>query len=266
MKSNATSDSDQRDTLAESMANITRTCSNLDMVEAHTVLGEQVRMPVEIRHADASSALFLVEAGQARALLAPAGLEPITVLGRAVLSLAFVRYVDGDLGPYHEFAFSLMARQPGHKGSTGAYIHWLPVNQSFTCEAGQSIWGFPKLMADIDIAPIRGGHSCEVRVDGQLVIALRVADGLPMPGGAGGASIDAYTFRNGSLRRTPWLMKPSRVRGRPGGVRVELGDHPVSDQLRALGLPKGALFASRIGALAMTFDDAATVLQTRENR
>ncbi|MFF2553209.1 acetoacetate decarboxylase family protein [Nocardia sp. NPDC058058] len=236
------------------------------MAAAHTVLGEQVRMPVEIRHADAASALFFADTAAARELLAPAGLEPVTVLGRAILSLAFVRYVDGDLGPYHEFAFSLMARQPGRKDSTGAYIHWLPVNQSFTCEAGQSIWGFPKLMADIDITPVRGGHLCDVRVDGEFVVGMRVANGLPMPGGAGGASIDAYTHRNGTLRRTPWVMNPSGVRGRPGGVRVELGNHPISQQLRALGLPRGALFGSRIGSLAMTFADATTVLPTREAR
>ncbi|MRH85888.1 acetoacetate decarboxylase [Nocardia sp. SYP-A9097] len=236
------------------------------MAEAHTVLGEQVRMPVEIRHADASSALFFADTAAARELLAPAGLEPVTVLGRAILSLAFVRYVDGDLGPYHEFAFSLMAKQPGRKDSTGAYIHWLPVNQSFTLEAGQSIWGFPKLMADIDITPVRGGQRCEVRVDEQLVIALRVLDGVPMPSGAGGTSIDAYTSKNGVLRRTPWVMNPSRVRGMPGGVRVELGDHPISEQLRALGLPRRALFASRIGSLAMTFEDATSVLQTKEIR
>ncbi len=235
------------------------------MVEAHTVLGEQVRIPVQIRAADAGSALFPVDAGAARLLLAATGLEPVTVLGRALCNLAFVRYVDGDLGPYHEFAFSLMARQPGRKGSTGAYIHWLPVNQSFTCAAGQEIWGFPKLMADIDITPTRRGHRCEVAVDGRKVLALTVSDGVPAPGGAGGASIDAYTHRDGVLRRTPWVMNPGGVRMRPGGVRLELGDHPVADELRSLGLPRSALFASRIGSLRMTFADATTVLPSREN-
>lgn len=226
------------------------------MAAVHTVLDEQVHMPVRIRHADACSATFLVDATATRELLAGTGLQPVTALGRAVLSLAFVRYVDGDLGPYHEFAFSLLAKQPGRPGSAGAYIHWLPVNQSFTCAAGQSIWGFPKLIADIGITPVRGGHRCEVRVDGQLVIAVRVSGGVRIPSGAGGASIDAYTHRDGILRRTPWVMNPARVSGRPGGTRVELGDHPVSDQLRALGLPKGALFSTRIGMLRMTFEDA----------
>ncbi|WP_157554158.1 acetoacetate decarboxylase family protein [Nocardia crassostreae] len=236
------------------------------MAEAHIIQGEQVRMPVRIRHADASSALFAADVAAARVILAATGLEPVTVLGRAVVLLAFVRYVDGDLGPYHEFAFSLMARQPGRKHTTGAYIHWLPVNQTFTCEAGRSIWGFPKLMADIDITPVRGGKRCEVRENGRLVVALRIANGLPMPGGAGGASIDAYTYRDGLLRRTPWVMNPGGVRGRPGGARVELGDHPISDQLRSLGLPRTALFSSGIGALHMTFDDATTVSQTREGQ
>lgn len=236
------------------------------MVEVHAVLGEQVSMPVEIRTADTSSALFLVDAAPARDVLAGTGLEPLTVLGRAICNLAFVRYVDGDLGPYHEFAFSIMARQPGRKNSTGAYIHWLPVNQSFTCEAGQSIWGFPKLMADIDIAPTRRGHRCEVAVDGRKVLALTVSDGVPAPSGAGAASIDAYTYRDGLLRRTPWEMNPANVRMRPGGARIELGDHPIADQLRSLGLPKTALFSSRIGHLHMTFGDATTVLPTRENQ
>lgn len=236
------------------------------MVEAHAVLGEQVSMPVEIRSANTSSALFPVDARAARLLLAATGLEPITVLGRAICNLAFVRYIDGDLGPYHEFAFSIMARQPGQKGSTGAYIHWLPVNQSFTCAAGQEIWGFPKLMADIDITPTRGGHRCEVAVEGRKVLALSVSDGVPAPSGAGGASIDAYTYRDGVLRRTPWVMNPAGVRMRPGGARLELGDHPVADELRSLGLPRKALFSSRIGALRMTFGDAATVLPSREIR
>ncbi|WP_212761904.1 acetoacetate decarboxylase family protein [Nocardia uniformis] len=234
------------------------------MVEAHAVLGETVTMPVEIRTADTSSALFPVDPAPVRELLAGTGLAPLTFLGRAFCNLAFVRYVDGDLGPYHEFAFSVMAHQPGRKGSSGAYIHWLPVNQSFTCEAGQSIWGFPKLMADIDITPTRRGHRCEVAVEGRKVLALSISDGLPAPSGAGGSSIDAYTYRDGVLRRTPWDMNPAAVRMRPGGARLELGDHPIADQLRSLGLPKTALFSSRIGKLHMTFGEATTVSSTRE--
>ncbi|MBF6062540.1 acetoacetate decarboxylase family protein [Nocardia terpenica] len=226
----------------------------------HTVLGEQVRMPVEIRVAEALSALYLVDEAAARTLLAGTGLEPVRCAGRALCALAFVRYVDGDLGPYHEFAVALIARVPGRRRSTGAYIHWLPVNQEFTCAAGRQIWGFPKEVADIRLARRWRGKRCEVWLDGRMAVALEIRGGLPVPAVLGGASIAAYTQPDGVLRRTPWGMRPSRVRLRlGGGARLELGDHPVADELRALGLPGRAISTTRIGVLRMTFEDAMEV-------
>lgn len=179
--------------------------------------------------------------------------------GRAVCSLAFVRYTDGDLGPYHEFALALLASLPGRRGTIGAYIHWLPVNQAFTLEAGRSIWGFPKEMADIEMSFSGTEKYCIVRQHGQLVVALRIRRGLPVPAAAGAASIDAYTWQDGVLRRTPWQLHPSQVRSRIGGARIALGDHPVAEQLRVLGLPRTALMTSEIGQLGMTFQDAQEI-------
>lgn len=111
----------------------------------HTVRGEPVTMPVKIRAAHACAALFTVREKPTSELMANTGLAPVQPFpGRAVCALAFVRYTDGDLGPYHEFAVTLLCRQVGQRGTAGAYVHWLPVNQSFTCEAGRSIWGFPR--------------------------------------------------------------------------------------------------------------------------
>lgn len=226
----------------------------------HSVLGESVHMPVEIRSARACSALFTVHAAPVRGKLGEVGLEPIVPFpGRAMCALAFVQYVDGDLGPYHEFAVAFLCREPGRRRTTGAYIHWLPVNQSFTCEAGRAIWGFPKDVTDIDLEVAGPAKRCTVSADGRRVLTLHVDRGLPMPSGMGAVSIDAYTSREGVLRRTPWHMRPTGVRMRPGGARVELGDHPVAAELRELGLPKGALSTSHIGTLHMTFDDAVEV-------
>lgn len=229
-------------------------------MRTHTILGEQVRMPVEIRQAQACSAVFPVPASAARRLIEYSGLEPAQpVPGRALCSLAFVRYVDGDLGPYHEFGVAMLVRAPGRKRRLGAFIHWLPVNQSFTLAAGREIWGFPKELADIDLRFTGAGRHCVVRQDGELVLALRVRPGIRVPGGAGASSIDAYSWQDGVLRRTPWEMRPSRVRARFGGARVLLGDHPIADELRALGLPRKALSTTEIGSLRMRFQDAEEV-------
>ncbi len=37
-------------------------------------------------------------------------------------------------------------------GDAAAFIHHLPVDQSFTLEAGRTIWGFPKIMADFTVS------------------------------------------------------------------------------------------------------------------
>lgn len=231
----------------------------MDM-STHEVLGQQVAMPVEIRNSRAWSALFLVPVEPARELLAGVGLEPARALpGRAVCSLAFVDYIDGDLGPYHEFAVALLARQPGVKGSSGAYIHWLPVDGEFTCAAGQGIWGFPKEIADIAITEVGRRTRCTVELNGELAISLELAGGFRAPSGAGALAIDAYTHRDGILRRTPWGMRPAGTRMRFGGARIELGTHPIAAQLRSLGLPRTALMTSSINLLRMTFADAKQV-------
>ncbi len=62
------------------------------------------------------------------------------------------RYIDGDLGKYHEFGTCVMVNPPGSNasglralGDAAAFIHHLPVDQSFTLEAGRTIWGgFPQ--------------------------------------------------------------------------------------------------------------------------
>jgi hypothetical protein len=226
----------------------------------HLIQGQRVATPVQIRDATACSAMFAVSAAAARSVVGDSGLdvaEPIP--GKAICSLAFVRYVDGDLGLYHEFAVSFLVRPPSGVGRVGAFIYWLPVNQSFTLEAGRSIWGFPKEMAEIDLRLSGRYKRCIVRQDGQLVIDMLIKPGIPMPSSSANTSFDAYSHRDGVIRRTPWTMRPEGVRSRPGGALIRLGQHPVSEMLRELGLPKTALFTSAIRRLRMTFADAEEI-------
>ncbi|WP_186382468.1 acetoacetate decarboxylase family protein [Amycolatopsis rhizosphaerae] len=223
------------------------------------IQGERVALPVEIRTATAASAMFLVRAAAVRSVLSYTGLRVFEPLpGRAICSLAFVRYVDGDLGPYHEFAVAYLIRPPD-RGGYGVFIHWLPVNGGFTMEAGRKIWGFPKELAEIDLG-FGGGHAqCTVRDGDNLVAGLRVRPGLRVPAGSTAAAIDAYTHRDGVLRRTQWSMNPSDVRARPGGAALTLGPHPAAEELRSIGLPKRPLFSSTIGLLRMSFGEAEEV-------
>ncbi|MBO2451984.1 acetoacetate decarboxylase family protein [Actinomadura barringtoniae] len=227
----------------------------------HLIQGERVAMPVRIRDAAVASAMFVVPARAAQAVIGYSGLEVATpVPGRAICSLAFIRYADGDLGPYHEFAVAFLVRPAVKGGKVGAFIHWLPVNQEFTLDAGRSIWGFPKEIADIPMDLTSRIQRCAVRFGGRTALELAVRPGVPMPGGGGTPKVDAYSCLDGVTRRTPWTMAPSGVRARPGGARLKLGDHRVADELRGLGMDgKRALSSSTVAHLSMEFAEAEEV-------
>jgi hypothetical protein len=243
------------------------------------IQGRTVGLPVEVRRAAQWGVQYLVPAAAAQRIVDPTGLEVTGPLpGRALLALAVCRYDDTDLDPYHEVAVSFVVRphdappRPSAlarareftSGAIGAYIHRLPVDQSFTCEAGRDIWGFPKWITAIDIdEPEPGdtgrGTGTTVRLvdDGVHVLTLTMAAGGPirLPSQAP----PSYSYRDGVLRRTPWATSAEGVTGRPGGATLILGDHPMADELRSLGLPKRALFTSSTAWMRASFGAAEVV-------
>jgi len=225
------------------------------MAATFTVEGETVTMPVEIRSASTWAATFLVPVDDAQALIDESGLRVASpLLGRAMVTLAVVRYADGDLGPYHELGVTVMVEPPDpgpEVSKLGAYIHQLPVNQPFTLAAGREIWGFPKWMAQIDIADRRRTTVCTLADNDSLVLSLSIARGLPFP--TRNAAVDAYSYLDGVLRRTKWELDAGGSRARLGGAHLELGDHPVAKELRSLGLPKRALVTGSVARVAMRF-------------
>lgn len=243
-------------------------------VSTHTVLGQEVRMPVRIRLAHAFMASYLVPADSAQQLIDYSGLRVLRLPGgRAMCSLVFVEYVDGDLGPYNEFGVSFMVRHhtadPAVRfgdlralatNRAGVFIHRLPVDGDFTLAAGRGIWGFPKELADFTVRHDAGQRHGALHQDGKLVVDLTVQQGISTPQRRNTASsFDAYSHIDGVTRCTPWRMEPSGMRARPGGATRILGNHPIADELRSLRLPRRAVMTSTISRLAMTFDDALIV-------
>ncbi|GIH74457.1 acetoacetate decarboxylase family protein [Planobispora longispora] len=239
----------------------------------HLIQGRAVAMPVRIRHATVCTAAYLVRADAARAVIAYSGMDVAEVLpGRTVCSLAFVDYVDGDLDAYHEFGVTFMVRPPeagpaARKGpvkslaglrrsGAGVFVHWLPVDQGFTLEAGRTIWGFPKELATIDLRLSSPYKRCVVRKDDRLVIDMLVKPGVPVTAAGATFSLDAYSHLDGVTRRIPWTVSPRGIRVRPGGALVRLGNHPVARELSELGLPKRAVMTAGFARVAMSFEEA----------
>lgn len=236
--------------------------------DAPVILGHTVHLPVQVRSATQASATWSVDADVAQSIIAPTGLQVArNRRNRATCSVAVVDYVDNDLGAYHEVAVAFVVvphdAPPGTRPDPRrpvTYIHRLPVDGEFTCAAGRGIWGFPKWVTEIRLRHHDRSTECVLVDDDRFVLALQIAPGwVRLP--ASPLEMQCYSNHDGVLRRTPWTTTSHGAKLRPGGATLVLGhDHPMADELRALGLhQRGALFTVSVETMTATFGAAEVV-------
>lgn len=233
---------------------------------SYEIQGRTIRLPVEVRDASAGVATFLVRSSIARRIV-PRELEIVELLPRRTpLAIAIIDYRDNDLGDYNEVSLTFFVRPRGSArgipwlgawmdlaaNRVGTWIWKLPVDQGFTCEAGRTIWGFPKTVEKIDITRENGSVRCRLEMDGAHVLTLSVPRGgaktLPDQATA------TYTLIEGVPHRTRFTQGGSGVGFALGGARLELGTHGIADALGALGLPRRALFTMWTEHMHGTFE------------
>ncbi len=229
-------------------------------VHRYAFQGREVTMPVVVRDASSAAATYLVDAAAARTLLPGPDLDVVEVLpGRALFSIACIDYIDNDLGDYNEVSLAFFVRRRGDaprlpylgtvvdyfRNRLATYIRHLPVTQSFTRDAGEGIWGFPKTVQTIDFVDTDARRTCTLVMDGRHVLTFSSFRGgrfsLPdMP-------MTTYSYIGGALHETVFTMGARDVGFGLGGATLELGDHPIADELRALGLPHAAVMTVWMG-------------------
>jgi hypothetical protein len=235
----------------------------------YRIQGREVRLPCEVRDATSGAATFVVAAEPARRLLEGPDFELALVApGRALLAIAAIDYRDNDLGDYNEVSIAFFVRPRGERaglpwlgtwadlvrGRLGVWIRHLPVDQSFTCEAGRRIWGYPKTVQQIDIelAPTRA--TCRLVQDGQHALTLSLPRGgaksLPP------REMVTYSYVDGTPRVTRAVQSCEGFGVRLGGASLELGSGPIAEELRSLGLPKRALMCSWMEHFRASFGPA----------
>jgi hypothetical protein len=226
----------------------------------YTFQGRTVTMPVEVRDASSAAATYLVDSAVARTMLPSPDLDVVELLpGRALFSIAAIDYRDNDLGDYDEISLAFFVRERGAprglpyvgtlidflRGNVATYIWKLPVNQSFTRDAGAGIWGFPKTVEVIDFDDAGDRRRARLVMDGRHVLTFStLAHGSrTIPD----APTTTYTMVGGRLHRTRFTMGSREVGFAVGGAELTLGDHPIAAELRRLGLPRRALMTMWMG-------------------
>jgi hypothetical protein len=233
----------------------------------YVIEGRTIVMPVVVRDATSAAATFLVDAAAARRLLPGPELDVVELLpGRALFSIACIQYRDNDLGNYNEVSLAFFVRRRDEprgvpwlgaalalmRSRLATWIWKLPVDQAFTCAAGRGIWGFPKTIEEIAFTESDGRSSCRLVMEGRHVLTMAMARGgtrtLP------DAAMTTYTYLDGRLHQTAFASGASDVGIHLGGVELALGDHPIADDLRGLGLPRRALLGVWLGQMHGRFE------------
>jgi len=232
------------------------------------IQGREVRLPVVVRDACSGAATYVVAADAARRLI-PDALELAQPWpGRALCSIAAIQYRDNDLGDYNEVSIAFFVRERGSarglpyvgtiadvmRGRVATYIRHLPVDQRFTCEAGRTIWGFPKTVERIDFSTADARATCALHMDGAHVLTLA----LPRDGARQlpDSVMTTYSLIDGMPHKTAFSSGGAGVGFHLGGAELSLGAHPIADELRSLGLPKRALMTMWIEHMRGRFEAA----------
>ena len=223
----------------------------------YEIEGQSVSLPCHVRKASSGGALYLVPAEKARALLEGPEIEVAEFLpGKALCTITAIDYQDNDLGDYLEVSVALFVRPAGERpflpwlgnwmalgsANLGVHILHLPVNQSFTCEAGRKIWGYPKTVQNIQMTQEGTRVTCELIYDGEHALTFSTERGGTKTRKE--SPVTTYSYIDGQAHKTIALQTVTGFGTHKGAsTELTLGSGVIADQLRSLGLPKKPITA-----------------------
>lgn len=219
-----------------------------------TIQGQTITFPMEVDHFLGATMGFNVPADAAAKLL-PGDAFVLTEIGpgRAQLIISLCDYRENPWGDYNEVNIGFLAR-PASAGPEviGSFIYRMPVDQAFTCEAGNKVMGFPKVVTQIDADYTDDLVTFRLWDDGAPAVTISfprvAATGEPMR-----TEASSYSYLDGVAYSTPLSMDISKGAVDAADVEITLGTGPIADELRSLGLPTAPNFCTWGENLRATF-------------
>ncbi len=205
-------------------------------------------LPILYFRDDFFSLLFKADFGRVSALMPSAQLHPVKLLGgKAIVGIGAFNYLETSIGPYGEVAVIVPAvygpRPPppmlpallqGRYPGFGFVVLHLPVTTQAARDAGRGMWGYTKFVADMSFVNTPELLQCRLGEQQQHILTLTVArqgvilrDSVP---------VVTFSVKDGQLIETVIPQCGVRCDGLGAGSSLQLGDHPVAESIRELGL------------------------------
>ncbi len=218
-----------------------------------TIDGREITFPMTVDSFNGATLGFTVPLDAATNLLPGEAFEVIeTAPSMAQFIISICDYRENPWGDYNEFNLGFLARPAGASADVvGSFIYRMPVDQEFTCEAGNKVMGFPKVVTRID------AEYTDDRVSFQLWDQGEVALGVALPRVPNGAinqvESTSYSYLDGVAFATSLAMEMSSSATDAADVELTIGSGPIADELRSLGLPTVPDFCMWGEGLSATF-------------
>lgn len=229
------------------------------MSDTTTVWGEidgrEITFPMDVDDFNAATLLFSVPADAAAALLPGDAFEIVEVApGIAQFILAACDYVSNPWGDYNELNLGFLARPAGAPPEViGSFVYRMPVDQAFTCAAGNQVMGFPKTVEALDATYTDDTVSFGWDIAGRSALRITVPR-VPSAGAPERIEAVSYSYLDGRPHATTLSMDMGTgLVTDPSAVVLELGEGEVADELRSLGLPKAPDLCTWGEGLSATF-------------
>lgn len=210
-------------------------------------------LPIMYYRDDSFLGFFGASYGPVRALLPSDDLYPVMLPGgRATVAIFALNYSETSIGPYGEIGIALpctygqqappllpIALEGRYPGWGGFVLH-LPVTSLVARDVGRVIFGYAKFVADMDFQKRPAYQRVRMGEGDAHILTLTVQQrGVPVKDNR---PLITYSVRDGELLRTNIPTRAVYQVGlAPGSGTLELGDHPIADQLRDLDVSTTAL-------------------------
>jgi hypothetical protein len=223
------------------------------------IQGREITFPMAVADFDAATLMFSVPAGAAQSLIPGDAFEVVATDGVAQLVLALCDYHENPWGDYLEINLGFLARPAGAAADVvGSFVYRMPVDQAFTCEAGNAVMGFPKTVEELSVTRDGGRVAFAMADRGEPVLSVSFPE-VAAVGGGSRVESNSYSYLGGVPYETSLAMDLGTGLIDPADVLVELGTGPVADELRSLGLPQAPDLAAWGTQLTATFQLGAPV-------
>ena len=219
-----------------------------------TIEDQTITFPMNVDDFNAATMGFSVPAAAAAALLPGDGFEIIEIApGVAQFIISLCDYRDNPWGDYNEVNLGFLARPAGAGDDViGSFIYRMPVDQQFTCEAGNLVMGFPKVVTRIDADYTDAQVTFQLFDGGELALSVTVPR-VRTDDAAVRVETTSYSYLNGVPHGTPLAMDMSAAVVEPGDVHLTIGSGRVAGDLTSLGLRRDPGFCGCGEQLTATF-------------